>query len=64
MSSTNSGAGGDSKMICDMDDHGVHGEMKNDAFTVVAAALEANTEEKDISKHIKTHFDQKYGPTW
>ena len=37
---------------------------KNDAFTVVAAALEANTEEKDISKHIKSYFDQKYGPTW
>ncbi len=63
--STNSGAGGpNAKMVCDMDDHGVHGEMKNDALKVAAAAIEGNQEEKDISKHIKVHFDQKYGPTW
>ena len=63
--STNTGAGGPSaKMVCDMDDHGVHGEMKNDALKVAAAAIEGNQEEKDISKHIKAHFDQKYGPTW
>ena len=37
---------------------------QNDALSVAAAALEANQEEKDISAHIKTHFDQKYGPTW
>ena len=36
-----------------MDDHGVHGEMRNDAMNVAAVALEANPEEKDISKHIK-----------
>lgn len=57
-------AGNQNKIVCDMDDHGVHGEMKNDALNVAAAALEANQEEKDISKHIKTHFDYKYGPTW
>jgi len=36
-----------------VDDHGVHGEMRNDAMNVAAVALEANPEEKDISKHIK-----------
>jgi hypothetical protein len=36
-----------------MDDHGIHGEMKNDAMKVAAAALEASPEEKDISRHIK-----------
>ncbi len=36
-----------------MDDHGVHGEMRNDAMNVAAVALESNHEEKDISKHIK-----------
>ncbi len=44
--------------------HDLFLKNQNDAFTVVAAALEANTEEKDISKHIKTFFDFKYGPTW
>ena len=56
--------GPNSKMVCDMDDHGIHGEMKNDAQKVAAAAVEAHQEEKDVSKHIKTFFDQKYGPTW
>ena len=46
-------------MICDMDDHGVHGEMKNDALQVAGSALEAHQEEKDISKYIKSHFDHK-----
>ena len=36
-----------------VDDHGVHGEMRNDAMNVAAVALETNPEEKDISKHIK-----------
>jgi dynein light chain LC8-type len=62
--STTTGAGGNGKMVCDMDDHGIHGEMKNDALNVAAVAIESNQEEKDISKHIKTFFDQKYGPTW
>lgn len=62
--SVTTGVGGGGKMICDMDDHGVHGEMKNDALSVAAVAIEGNQEEKDISKHIKTYFDQKYGPTW
>lgn len=39
-----------------MDDHGVHGEMRNDAMNVAAVALEANPEEKDISKHIKVCY--------
>ena len=56
--------GGQGKMVCDMDDHGVHGEMKNDALSVAAVAIEGNQEERDIAKHIKTYFDQKYGPTW
>ena len=43
-----------SALICvTVDDHGVHGEMRNDAMNVAAVALEANPEEKDISKHIK-----------
>lgn len=63
--SSNTGAGGpNAKMVCDMDDHGINGDMKIDAKKVAAAAVEANQEEKDISKHIKTFFDQKYGPTW
>ena len=40
--STSQSGGGPGKVICDMDDHGVHGEMKNDAMSVAAAALEAN----------------------
>jgi dynein light chain LC8-type len=36
-----------------VDDHGVHGEMRNDAMNVAATALDTNPEEKDISKHIK-----------
>lgn len=53
---TSTGTGTGNKMICDMDDHGVHGEMKNDALNVAAAALETNQEEKDISKHIKVIY--------
>jgi dynein light chain LC8-type len=64
MSSVSGVGGPGSKMVCDMDDHGEHHEMKNDAFKVAAQAIEANQEEKDISKHIKVFFDQKYGPTW
>ena len=51
--STSDSGGGPGKIICDMDDHGIHGEMKNDAMKVAAAALEASPEEKDISRHIK-----------
>jgi hypothetical protein len=41
-------------LICGVvDDHGVHGEMRNDAMNVAATALDTNPEEKDISKHIK-----------
>ena len=36
-----------------VDDHGVHGEMRNDAMSVAATALDTNHEEKDISKYIK-----------
>ena len=36
-----------------VDDHGIHGEMRNDALNVAAVALDTNPEEKDISKHIK-----------
>jgi hypothetical protein len=48
--------------FCDLtvDDHGVHGEMRNDAMNVAAVALEANPEEKDISKHIKVCNDHTY----
>ena len=34
----------------------MHGEMRNDALNVAAVALEANPEEKDISKHIKVIY--------
>lgn len=49
------------KMICDMDDHG---PWKKDALSVATAAMEAHDEEKAISKHIKDHFDSQYGPNW
>jgi hypothetical protein len=39
--STSGGGGTGSKMICDMDDHGVHGEMKNDALQVAAGRTRA-----------------------
>lgn len=39
--------------VFSVDDHGVHGEMRNDAMSVAATALDTNNEEKDISKHIK-----------
>lgn len=41
-----------------------HGEMKTDAFTVAAAAVEAHATERDISRHVKEFFDSKYGRTW
>lgn len=47
-----------------VDDHGTNGDMRGDAQNIAANALESNTEEKDISKAIKTAFDLKYGPTW
>jgi dynein light chain LC8-type len=62
MSST--GVGSQSNVVTDMDEHGIQGDMKGDAMNVAAAALEAHQEEKDISKYIKTHFDNKYGPCW
>jgi hypothetical protein len=40
--STSASGGGPGKIVCDMDDHGVHGEMKNDAMNVAAAALEVS----------------------
>jgi len=52
-------------MVCDMDDHGINGDMKIDAKKVAAAAVEAHQEEKDISKvrrHSSLHVfsaDQK-----
>ena len=39
--------------VNEVDDHGVHGEMRNDAMNVASVALETNQEEKDISRHIK-----------
>ena len=38
--------------------------MKKDAFSVAATALEVNTEDSAVSRHIKSYFDQKYGHTW
>lgn len=38
--------------------------MKTDAMNVAALAMEQHDEEKAISKHIKAHFDSRYGPTW
>ena len=39
-------------------------EMKTDAFQIGYAAVELHQQEKDISRHIKEFFDNKYGPTW
>eukprot|EP00616_Rhizochromulina_sp_CCMP1243_P002131 CAMPEP_0118970686 /NCGR_PEP_ID=MMETSP1173-20130426/7523_1 /TAXON_ID=1034831 /ORGANISM="Rhizochromulina marina cf, Strain CCMP1243" /LENGTH=99 /DNA_ID=CAMNT_0006920069 /DNA_START=33 /DNA_END=332 /DNA_ORIENTATION=+ len=55
------GGYGGNKVVCDMDEHG---EMKTDALNVAADAIEKFSEEKAISKAIKSHFDGKYGPTW
>ncbi|CAK4073355.1 unnamed protein product [Aphanomyces euteiches] len=45
----------------DMDEHG---DMKSDVLTQAAVAMEQFTEEKEISKHLKTWLEEKYGPTW
>jgi dynein light chain LC8-type len=42
----------------------VDDEMRAEVHRQVSAALESNTEEKDISKLVKNMFDLKYGPTW
>ena len=47
------------KMICDMEEHGPNGDMRKDALSVAATALETNHEDSSISKHIKAFFDQK-----
>lgn len=49
------------KMVVDMDEHG---EMRQDAQTFAARAIEENTEEVGVAKYIKAEFDCKYGPTW
>lgn len=33
--------------------------MKKDAFSVAASALETNSEDSAVSKHIKSFFDSK-----
>jgi dynein light chain LC8-type len=52
---------GGNKIVCDMDEHG---EMKSDAMSQAAKAIEQFTEEKAISRDIKGYMDSKYGPTW
>ena len=47
--------------ISDMDEHG---EMKQEVVHLAAFAIEQFVTEVEISKHIKHHFDSKYGPTW
>ena len=60
--SIDTGAGyGGNKIVCDMDEHG---EMKSDAMSRAAMAIEQSTEEKAISRDIKGYMDLKYGPTW
>lgn len=39
-------------------------EMKDDVLRVAKEALEQNSVERDIAKHIKLKFDKRYGPTW
>ena len=41
-----------------------HGEMKQEAYNLAAFAIEEFVTEMEVSKKIKGHFDQKYGPTW
>ncbi|KAH8071499.1 protein C-terminal leucine carboxyl O-methyltransferase [Aureococcus anophagefferens] len=41
-----------------------HGEMKQEVYNLAAYAIEQYVTEMEVSKHIKAHFDQKYGPTW
>ncbi|KAF0701690.1 Aste57867_7886 [Aphanomyces stellatus] len=45
----------------DMDEHG---DMKSDVLNQAAVAMEQFSEEKEISKHLKTWLEEKYGPTW
>jgi len=39
-------------------------EMLRDAFQQASLAMGKFENEKDISKHIKQHFDAKYRPNW
>ncbi|CAM9190282.1 unnamed protein product [Ectocarpus sp. 8 AP-2014] len=54
-------SGVSAKMVSDMDDHG---EMRVDAQNWAAAAIESKSDEKEISRAIKSKFEVKYGPTW
>jgi len=57
----NSRGTGTNTQICDMDEHG---EMKADALTIAAAAIDSYVKEKEQSMHIKNFMDKKFGPTW
>mmetsp|Transcript_111916 Transcript_111916/g.323395 ORF Transcript_111916/g.323395 Transcript_111916/m.323395 type:complete len:90 (-) Transcript_111916:43-312(-) len=39
-------------------------EMLRDAMTQASTAMGKYENEKDISRHIKQHFDSKFGPNW
>lgn len=41
------------KMVCDMDDHGVHGDMKSDAMNVASAALKATKRRRTSPSTLK-----------
>mmetsp|Transcript_14105 Transcript_14105/g.18840 ORF Transcript_14105/g.18840 Transcript_14105/m.18840 type:complete len:94 (-) Transcript_14105:166-447(-) len=55
------GVGREMKTVTDMDEHG---EMKQEVYNLAAYAIDQFVTEVEISKHIKGHFDSKYGPTW
>jgi len=55
------GLGREVNTVTDMDEHG---EMKQEVYSLAAYAIEQYVTEVEISKHIKSHFDSKYGPTW
>mmetsp|Transcript_113884 Transcript_113884/g.179254 ORF Transcript_113884/g.179254 Transcript_113884/m.179254 type:complete len:90 (-) Transcript_113884:94-363(-) len=38
--------------------------MLGDAYQQASLAMNKYENEKDISRHIKAHFDNKYGPNW
>jgi dynein light chain LC8-type len=39
-------------------------EMRSDALAQAQLAVQKFAEEKEIARHLKTHFDAKFSPNW